>query len=215
MVGFREVPRTAAFAWSPGPSSLFLATGTKAGAVDEGFSNETQLELWDLELQQRNGSDLTPAASIETDSRFNDVAWTKGNDTEARGVIAGALENGALDLWDAGTLLADSSTALLSRTQKHSGSIKALQFNPVRSGLLATVGVKGELFIWNLEDITKPFRMGNAVARADDFECLDWNKKSAHIMATGSSGGTMTVWDIKNKRESLTLNNKEIGRAHV
>ena len=55
--------------------------------------------------------------------------------------------------------------------------------------------------------------MGNAVARADDFDCLDWNKRTAHILATGSSGGTMTVWDVKNKRESLTLNN--LGRKAV
>lgn len=55
--------------------------------------------------------------------------------------------------------------------------------------------------------------MGNAVARADDFDCLDWNKRTPHILATGSSGGTMTVWDVKNKRESLTLNN--LGRKPV
>ena len=55
--------------------------------------------------------------------------------------------------------------------------------------------------------------MGNAVARVDDFDCLDWNKRTAHILATGSSGGTMTVWDVKNKRESLSLNN--MGRKPV
>lgn len=214
MVGLREVPRTAAFTWSPGPAPPFLATGTKAGAVDEGFSNDTQLELWDLNLGGHSHShDLEPAASVETDSRFNDIAWTREQDSESRGVIAGALENGSLDLWDADKLIAKDESAFLSRTQKHSGSIKALQFNAFRSGLLATVGAKGELFISDLNNIGSPFRMGNAVARADDFECLDWNKKSAHIMVTGSSGGTMTVWDIKNKRESLTLNN--LGRKPV
>ena len=95
----------------------------------------------------------------------------------------------------------------MSRTSKHSGSIKALQFNAFRSELLATVGVKGELFISDLNNVGSPFRMGNAVARTDSFDCLDWNKRTAHILATGSSGGTMTVWDVKNKRESLTLNN--------
>ena len=212
MSGLREVPRTAAFTWSPGPASPFLATGTKAGAVDEGFSNDTQLELWDLKLNSQK-VDLEPVASIETDSRFNDIAWTKANESQSRGIIAGALENGSLDLWDADKLLAGDKNALMSRTTKHSGSIKALQFNTYRSGLLATVGAKGELFISDLNNIANPFRMGNAVARADDFECLDWNKKSAHIMVTGSSGGTMTVWDIKNKRESLTLNN--MGRKPV
>lgn len=70
MVGLRDVPRTATFAWSPGASSPFLATGTKSGAVDEGFSNDTQLELWDLDLDNaRRGQELQPAASISTDSR--------------------------------------------------------------------------------------------------------------------------------------------------
>ena len=70
MVGLREIPRTATFTWSPGTLSPFLATGTKAGAVDEGFSNDTQLELWDLELDStRQGHELQPAASTNTDSR--------------------------------------------------------------------------------------------------------------------------------------------------
>ena len=97
--------------------------------------------------------------------------------------------------------------AFISRTSKHTGAIKALQFNAFRSELLATVGAKGELFISDLNNVGNPFRMGNAVARADDFDCLDWNKRTAHIMATGSNGGNITVWDVKNKRESLTLKN--------
>jgi len=77
----------------------------------------------------------------------------------------------------------------------------------------STIANECQLFISDLNNVGSPFRMGNAVARADDFECLDWNKRTAHIMVTGSSGGTMTVWDIKNKRESLTLNN--LGRKPV
>lgn len=119
--------------------------------------------------------------------------------------------------------------ALLSRTSKHSGPIKALQFNPFRHGLLASAGAKGEvrpsvapvdmsltlpqLFISDLNNIANPYRMGNSVARADDFECLDWNNNVPHITVTGSSGGFVTVWDVKTKKESLTLNN--MGRKAV
>lgn len=214
MVGLREIPRTATFTWSPGTASPFVATGTKAGAVDEGFSNDTQLEVWDLDLDHgRQGQELRPSASVSTDSRFNDIAWTKGDSEGSRGIIAGALENGSLDLWDAEKLLSKEGDSFMSRTSKHGGAIKALQFNTFRSELLATVGAKGELFISDLNNVGNPFRMGNAVARADDFDCLDWNKRTAHILATGSSGGTMTVWDVKNKRESLTLNN--LGRKPV
>lgn len=70
MVRLREIPRTATFAWSPGTGSPFLATGTRAGAVDADFSNDTQLELWNLDLDNaKQGNELKPAASIDTDSR--------------------------------------------------------------------------------------------------------------------------------------------------
>ena len=214
MVGLREVPRTATFAWSPHTASLYLATGTRAGAVDADFSNDTQLELWDLNLDESTqGPELQPLASIDTDSRFHDIAWGKESDSHSRGVIAGALENGSLDLWDAERLLAKDGDAHISRTSNHTGPIKALQFNPFRPELLATAGAKGELFIADLNNMEKAFRMGNAVARADDFECADWNKKVPHIVATGSTGGFVTIWDVKTKKESLTLNN--FGRKAV
>lgn len=120
----------------------------------------------------------------------------------------------------------------MSRVSKHSGAIKALQFNPRHSNLLATGGAKGEvclvasssvwyLFVWlmsaqlyisDLNNLGNPYRLGSA-ARVDDIECLDWNKKVAHILVTGSNAGFVTVWDVKSKKESLTLNN--MGRKAV
>lgn len=38
-------------------------------------------------------------------SRFHDIAWVKPKDDYQQGIIAGALENGSLDLWDADKLL--------------------------------------------------------------------------------------------------------------
>ena len=32
--------------------------------------------------------------------RFHDIAWGRSNDEYSKGIIAGALENGSLDLWD-------------------------------------------------------------------------------------------------------------------
>ncbi|RAK85881.1 WD40 repeat-like protein [Aspergillus costaricaensis CBS 115574] len=213
MVRLREIPRTATFAWSPGAASPLIATGTRAGAVDVDFSNQTCLELWDLALSRHEtGGELQPVAKIDTDSGFNDLAWTESEDN-SRGVIAGALENGSLDLWDADKLLNGSDDAVISRTSKHSGAIKALQFNPKHSNLLATGGAKGELYISDLNNVANPYRLGGTAARADDIECLDWNKKVAHILVTGSSAGFVTVWDVKTKKESLTLNN--MGRKAV
>ncbi|TKX20511.1 protein transport protein sec31 [Elsinoe australis] len=216
MVRLREIQRTAAFAWSPGSASPALATGTKAGAVDADFSNDTTLELWDLGLDSTKPvTELQPAGSINTDSRFHDITWSQPTSDRKGGVIAGALESGALSLWDAEKLRKSPADSHMSTTVKHSGAAKALQFNHFRNELLATAGAKGELYIWDLNNIANPFRLGAGAARADDFDCIDWNKgeKVPHILATGSSGGFVTVWDVRQKKENLTLNN--MGRKAV
>ncbi len=71
MVRLRDIPRTAAFAWSPGTNKPLLVTGTRAGAVDADFSDETKLELWDLNLDgQGQGLELQPVISISAESRY-------------------------------------------------------------------------------------------------------------------------------------------------
>ena len=69
MVRLKEIPRTASFAFSPGSDSPLVVTGTRAGAVDAEFSDETKLEVWDLSLDEP-GVELQPKISIVTDSRF-------------------------------------------------------------------------------------------------------------------------------------------------
>ncbi|KAK8859765.1 protein transport protein S31, partial [Apiospora arundinis] len=206
MVRLREISRTAAFTWSPGPGKPLIVTGTRAGAVDADFSGDTKLELWDLDLDnQEQGLELQPLASLAADSRFYDIAWGPATEDYPQGVIAGALENGSLDLWDAEKLIEGADDALIARTTKHTGAIKSLQFNPLRPQILATAGVKGELFIYDVNDPSNAFRLGTAAAH--DLECVAWNRKVSHILATGSAGGFVTVWDLKTKKASLTLNN--------
>jgi protein transport protein SEC31 len=140
-------------------------------------------------------------------ARFYDIAWGQPSEDHPRGIIAGALENGSLDLWDAEKLISGATDALISRTTKHTGAIKSLQFNPLRPQILATAGAKGELFIYDVKDPESAFRLGTAAARSDDIECVAWNTKVSHILATGGTGGFVTVWDLKTKKASLTLNN--------
>lgn len=121
--------------------------------------------------------------------------------------MAGALDSGSLGLWDAAKILDDPANAPISSEKIHTGAIKTLQFNPKITNFVATGGVKGELFITDLNNPGAPIRLGSTAARADDIDCLDWNKKVSNILVTGSSGGFVTVWDMKTKKESLTLNN--------
>ncbi|KAK5105673.1 hypothetical protein LTR62_002498 [Meristemomyces frigidus] len=218
MVALKELQRTAVFAWSPFAGAPLLVTGTRTGAVSDDFSDETKVELWDLGLDKTaSQGDLKPVGSLTTDSGFNDISWSQPSEDHPFGIIAGALDNGSVDLWDAKKLRQGGEDAHISRTSKHSGAVRALQWNPFRHSMLASVGAKGEIYLYDMSNVSSPssFRLGASAARADDIECLDWNKqeKTQHILATGSTGGFVTVWDVKQKRDILTLNNQ--GRKAV
>lgn len=114
-------------------------------------------------------------------------------------------QNG-LDLYYWKATLTLHSDAQIAQIDKHTGPIQAIQFNPYRPHVLASAGAKGELFIHDLDDESKSFRLGKAGANPDEYTTLDWNKRVGHILATGSSGGFVTVWDVKGKKENLTLN---------
>jgi len=54
----KEINRTSTFAWSPTESLPLIATGSVAGALDESFSNESQLEIWQPDFMDKNEYDL-------------------------------------------------------------------------------------------------------------------------------------------------------------
>ena len=76
----KDIARTATFAWDQtSSSSPLLVTGAVAGALDESFSNESQLEIWapsfsDTEGVKMGGADgKGPEGSITVSSRY--VIW--------------------------------------------------------------------------------------------------------------------------------------------
>lgn len=73
----KEIHRTSTFAWAPSFPIPLLATGTVAGALDESFSNDSQLEIWGPDFLDKNeyalGGDAGqpgPKASVVTTSRY-------------------------------------------------------------------------------------------------------------------------------------------------
>ena len=53
----KEIHRTSTIAWSP-LSTPLLATGTVAGALDESFSDDSQLEIWAPDFLNKQEYDL-------------------------------------------------------------------------------------------------------------------------------------------------------------
>lgn len=77
----KDIARTATFAWDQtSSSSPLLVTGAVAGALDESFSNESQLEIWapsfsDTEGVKMGGADgKGPEGGITVSSRYVSVS---------------------------------------------------------------------------------------------------------------------------------------------
>lgn len=52
----RQLKRSATCAWSPGQHLPLLALGTVSGAVDVNFSSASELEIFDLNFEEMQGS---------------------------------------------------------------------------------------------------------------------------------------------------------------
>ncbi|KAF8970326.1 hypothetical protein BDZ97DRAFT_1902055 [Flammula alnicola] len=212
----KEIHRTSTFAWSPSASLPLLATGTVAGALDESFSNESLLEIWAPDFLDREEFDLGvegqhgPKGHVTDTARFNRLAWGHVDASRPQGVIAAGLENGELALWDPAKILAGLRTAsesLILRNTTHSGPVRGLDFNPLQTSLLASGGVGGEVYIWDLKDPSKPYSPtpGQRSSKLDEITSVAWNQQVQYVLAGASSTGYTVVWDLRGKREVVAL----------
>ncbi|KAI6121093.1 hypothetical protein F5141DRAFT_1087648 [Pisolithus sp. B1] len=173
----KEIHRTATFAWSPNSSLPLIATGT-AGVVKDA-------------------------------SRFNRIAWSQAHKDRTSGVIAAGMENAELVLWDPAKIIeySDASTAVILRNTNHTGPIRGLDFNPVQTNLLCSGAVNGEIYVWDLNDPSKPYSPtpGSRSNKVDEVTCVSWNQHVQYILAGASSTGYTVVWDLRGKREVVAL----------
>ncbi|KAH8826241.1 SEC31B protein [Flagelloscypha sp. PMI_526] len=182
----KQITRTSTFTFSPLHASPLLATGTVSGALDDTFSDESKLEFWKpdflsstapFSLGEEDGEG--PIVTVTEKSRFNRLGWGK------EGIIAGGLENGEL----------------------HGGPVRGLDWNGIQTNLVASGGINGEVFIWDLKDPTKPYTPtpGSRSTKLDDITSIGWNKVVPYVLGGSSNTGNTVVWDLRGKREVVSL----------
>ncbi|KAI5958107.1 SEC31 [Candida theae] len=203
MVKISEINRTSTFAWSSDSLPL-LATGTVAGAVDIDFSSSATLEIWDV-FSQTNKKE--PLFSASVDNKFYALAWSKPFEGKDKGLLAGAYENGTVEFWDVATLLKtkDLAKSSVHKSDKHTGAVKSLQFNPIQPHVLVTGGSNGQIFIWDTKTFSEPFAPGQAMTPMDEISSIAWNNSVSHIFASTGNSGYTSIWDLKSKKEVLHL----------
>lgn len=52
---------------------------------------------------------------------------------------------------------------------------------------------------------TKPYTPGTKSQRLEDITTLAWNRQVAYILATASNNGSTVLWDLRHKKELITL----------
>ncbi|GAA6063655.1 hypothetical protein JCM10212_004922 [Sporobolomyces blumeae] len=189
----RSLSRTSVVAWSPSPpgrpssaprASPYLATATVSGALDDSFSSDSYLELWEPfaephsprrpsspsprfapndtphdESSPSSASLDHPLARIAAPARFNRIAWgAHGSHLGERplGLIAGGMENGHVALWDPSIALDHPHhDPLVAKYETHSGPVRGIDFSSAQSNLLASGGNNGEIFVYDLSQSTQ------------------------------------------------------------
>lgn len=77
-------------------------------------------------------------------------------------------------------MLANDSNCLISSSEKHKGPVRAMDFNPFKSNLLATGATESEIYIWDLNSPVKPMAPmtpGSKSTPDEDVQDIAWNKQ--------------------------------------
>lgn len=62
-----------------------------------------------------------------------------------------------------------------------------------------------KVYIWDLNNPSTPYTPGARSAKMDDISTVAWNCQVQHILSTASTNGYTVIWDLRNKKEVMTL----------
>ncbi|PVU88786.1 hypothetical protein BB559_005398 [Furculomyces boomerangus] len=205
---YASMNSTAVPAWSPYAEKSYIATGTVAGAMDATFSNNSTLEILELLGNDPQKSNIISLGKSSASGRFHRLAWSSKLDNHDLGLLVGGLENGEINVWDPSKIIdpaQSSNVEPIYKSSIHTGGVCGLQFNPFQNSLMASGAGNGEVLIWDVVNDFKSYSPGSRSTRIESVTDLSWNNQVQHILATSSNTGATVVWDLRNRREVITL----------
>ncbi|KAK0133829.1 Protein transport protein Sec31A [Merluccius polli] len=208
----KEIQRTAHQAWSPASHHpIYLALGTSAQQLDASFNTTAALEIFEMDFSDPS-LDMKLKGSLPT---TNSIVWVNfglGADGSGGRLVSGS-ENGALTVYNAEAILASAADAVVGESDKHTGPVRALDFNPFQSNLLASGANDSEIYIWDLNNFNNPMTPGAKSQPAEDISVVSWNRQVQHILASASPSGKAVVWDLR-KNEPIIKISDHSNRMH-
>ncbi|KAM7155710.1 protein transport protein Sec31A isoform 2-T3 [Molossus nigricans] len=204
----KEIDRTAMQAWSPAQNHpIYLATGTSAQQLDATFSTSASLEIFEFDLSDPS-LDMKSCAAFSSSHRYHKLIWgphkmdSKGN---ISGVLIAGGENGNIILYDPSKIIAGDKEVVIAQNDKHTGPVRALDVNIFQTNLVASGANESEIYIWDLNNFATPMTPGAKTQPLEDISCIAWNRQVQHILASASSSGRATVWDLRKNEPIIKV----------
>ncbi|XP_019736896.1 protein transport protein Sec31A [Hippocampus comes] len=211
----KEIQRTAQQAWSPaGHHPICLALGTSAQQLDASFNTTAALEIFELDFADPS-LDMKLRGSLCTTNRLHSLVWVNfgmGEDATGGRLVAGS-ENGTLTVYNPEAIVNSGAEAIVGQCDKHTGPVRALDFNPFQSNLLASGANDSEIYIWDLNNFSSPMTPGAKAQPAEDISVVSWNRQVQHILASANPSGKAVVWDLR-KNEPIIKISDHSNRMH-
>ncbi|XP_035389249.1 protein transport protein Sec31A isoform X2 [Electrophorus electricus] len=211
----KEILRTATQAWSPAAHHpAYLALGTSAQQLDATFNTTAALEIFEMDFADTS-MEMKLRGSISTTHRFHSLLWVAyGMGTgRSSGRLIGGGENGTLTVYSPEMILTGQDGAITGQSSKHTGPVRALDYNPFQSNLLASGANDSEIYIWDLNSFSNPMTPGTKSQPVEDVSVVAWNRQVQHILASAGPSGRAVVWDLR-KNEPIIKISDHSNRMH-
>uniref|UniRef100_A0A669CTD7 Protein transport protein Sec31A n=1 Tax=Oreochromis niloticus TaxID=8128 RepID=A0A669CTD7_ORENI len=211
----KEIQRTAHQAWSPaGHHPIYLALGTAAQQLDASFNTTAAIEIFEMDFSDPS-LDMQLKGSLATTNRLHSIVWVNfGSGADGTGGrLVGGSENGTLTVYDPEAIMNSIGEAVVGQSDKHTGPVRALDFNPFQSNLLASGANDSEIYIWDLNNFSSPMTPGAKTQPAEDISVVSWNRQVQHILASANPSGKAVVWDLR-KNEPIIKISDHSNRMH-
>ncbi|KAM7155721.1 protein transport protein Sec31A isoform 12-T14 [Molossus nigricans] len=190
-----------------GTGRLGSPPGTSAQQLDATFSTSASLEIFEFDLSDPS-LDMKSCAAFSSSHRYHKLIWgphkmdSKGN---ISGVLIAGGENGNIILYDPSKIIAGDKEVVIAQNDKHTGPVRALDVNIFQTNLVASGANESEIYIWDLNNFATPMTPGAKTQPLEDISCIAWNRQVQHILASASSSGRATVWDLRKNEPIIKV----------
>ncbi|XP_078070799.1 protein transport protein Sec31A isoform X13 [Mustelus asterias] len=212
----KEINRTAIQAWSPARQHpIYLAAGTSAQQLDATFSTNASLEIFELDLVEST-LDMKSCGTFSSPHRYHKLIWGAHEITSdglSSGILVAGGENGNIILYNPSEIIAGGEDVVIGQNDTHTGPVRALDFNPFQSNLVASGANESEIYIWDLNNFDTPLTPGTKSQPPEDISCVAWNRQVQHILASANPSGRAVVWDLR-KNEPILKVSDHTNRMH-